>query len=199
MEVLQQTPREYNAFSEEGAEIQGLPGLTSYGGIAPATLLDGGEIVILAMRPSMWFLILVSVRWLLAAAAVILAAPLIVGVYPAFTERALTQAALVVTAARLIVALLQWSSRLFVLTNRRVMCYQGIHQVAIFEASLVQVRNTYVRVGRFEKTLNVGSIGFSLKGTEKVDTWWNQIADPHETHERVRRAIENALDNHLPY
>lgn len=167
--------------------------------IVPGYLLHGGEIIILAIKPSMWFLGLVSLRWLAAAAVVILLAPWIVRVYPAFTQSALTQSALLITALRLIIALLQWSSRLYVLTNRRVMNCTGLTNIRIFEAPLVKIRNTYVNVRRFEKLFKVGSIGFSLQGSKYVDSWWDQIANPHEVHEQVRKAIERALDNHTPY
>ena len=129
----------------------------------------------------------------------ILLAPWLVVIYSAFTQTALTQAALVVTALRLVLALLQWSSRLYVLTNRRVMCYRGITHVTLLEAPLVQIRNTYVNDRRLERWCNVGSIGFSLKGSKRVDMWWEQVSAPEETHDRIRRAIEKALDSHTPY
>jgi len=186
-------------FSEEGAEAQVDARMMEYGQIVPGYLLHGGEIVILALKPSLWFLVLVSVRWLLAAALVILLAPWFVKFYPAFSDRVLTQSALTITAIRLIIALLQWSSRLYVLTNRRVMSCRGVTQVRIFEAPLVEIRNTYVNIRGIEKFCDVGSIGFSLKESKRVDAWWDQISKPHDIHDQVRRAIEKALDSHLPY
>lgn len=187
------------SFSEEGLEAQPIPGLLAYGQVVQHDLLDGDEVVILAVKPSMWYLVLVSARWLIGAATVILLAPWLVGVYTAVTQTGLTQAALVVTSLRLVLALLQWSSRLYVLTNRRVMCYRGITQVTLLEAPLVQIRNTYVNDRRLERWCNVGSIGFSLKGSKRVDMWWEQVSAPEETHDRIRRAIEKALDSHTPY
>ncbi len=185
--------------SEEGVEAQPIPGLLACGQAVPCDLLDGGEIVILAVKPSMWRLVLVSVRWLAAAAAIVVLTPRFVRLYPGFPAGAITQLALLITAVRLILALLQWSSRLYVLTNRRVMCCRGVTQVSLFEAPLVHIRNTYVNVRMVERLCKVGSIGFSLKGVKKVDICWEQISDPHEIHERIRRAIEKALDNHVPY
>lgn len=187
------------SFSEEGLEAQPIPGLLAYGQVVQHDLLDGDEVVILAVKPSMWYLVLVSARWLIGAATVILLAPWLVGVYTAVTQTGLTQAALVVTSLRLVLALLQWSSRLYVLTNRRVMCYRGITQVTLLEAPLVQIRNTYVNDRRLERWCNVGSIGFSLKGSKRVDMWWEQVNAAEEIHDRIRRAIEKALDSHTPY
>lgn len=184
----------------EEAEVPADSNIAEPESLVPGYLLDSGEIVLLAIKPSVWFLMLVSIRWLLAAALVILLAPLFESSFPSFlTERALTLAAVIFTAARLLVALLQWSSRLYVLTNRRVMSCRGVLQVSIFEAPLVHIRNTYLQVRSFEKALGVGSIGFAVGGSKRVDAWWDQVNDPIEVHQRVRRAIENALDNHPPF
>ncbi len=185
-------------FSEESVEAQPAPGLIVHGPTALPDVLDGGEIVLCALKPSLWYLVLVSARWLAGAAVVILLAPLLFQAGSA-TAEILTQAALLVTAVRLILALLQWSSRLYVLTNRRVMCYSGVMHVSLFESPLVHIRNTYVNASAVERLCKVGSIGFFLKGGKQVDVWWEQISDPNAIHARIRRAIEKALDNHLPY
>ena len=117
----------------EGVEVQPAPGLLTYGQAVPQEVLDGGEIVVLAIKPSMWYLVLVSIRWLAAVAVVILLSPSLGRALPAFPDSMVMQLALGITAVRLIAALLQWSSRLYVLTNRRVMCYRGVLQVKLFE------------------------------------------------------------------
>ncbi len=185
-------------FSEESVEAQPVPGLMAQDRTGLHDVLDGGEIVLCALKPSLWYLVLVSVRWLAGAAVIILLAPLLFPARSATTE-ILTQAALFVTASRLILALLQWSSRLYVLTNRRVMCYRGLMRVSVFESPLVHIRNTYVNASVAERICKVGSIGFSLQGGKQIDVWWEQVSDPHAVHDRIRRAIEKALDNHLPY
>lgn len=196
--VWDPTSRTAVAFSEESAEVQADTSLLAYE-VVPGHSLHGGEIVIFAIKPSMWFLVFVSVRWLLGAAAIILLTPWLMRSYPEVGQRLLTHATLIVTAVRLVAALLQWSSRLYVLTNRRVMSCRGVLQVKIFESPLVRIRNTYVKTGRCKRICNVGSIGFSLQGSRTVDAWWDQIASPNEIHKQVRAAIEKALDHHLPY
>ena len=185
-------------FSEESVEAQPVSGLLAQDRTGLHDVLDGGEIVLCALKPSMWYLGLVSIRWLAGASVVILLAPILFQAGSA-TAEILTQAALLVTAVRLILALLQWSSRLYVLTNRRVMCYGGVMQVSLFESPLVHIRNTYVNASSVERICKVGSIGFSLQRGGQIDVCWEQISDPHAVHERIRRAIEKALDNHLPY
>ena len=195
----QHSTRALANLSEDAVDVAPLPGLLDRSRVVPAELLDGGETVILALKPSMWYLVLVSARWLLGAALVVLLGPWLVRVYPAISHLALTQIAVIVTAVRLVLALVQWSSRLYVLTNRRVMCYRGVTRICLFEAPLVRIRNTYIKARPVERLCNVGSIGFSLEGEKKVDGWWEQVGEPHDVHKRIRRAIERALDNHVPY
>ncbi len=185
-------------FSEDSVEAQPVPGLRVHVQTGLVDVLDGVEIVLFALKPSVWYLVLVSARWLAGAAVIILLAPLLFQVRSA-TAETLTQAALLVTAVRLILALLQWSSRLYVLTNRRAMSYRGVIHVSLFESPLVHIRNTYVKASAVERICKVGAIGFSLQGGRQIDVCWEQISDPHAIHKRIRRAIENALDNHLPY
>ena len=185
-------------FSEESVEAQPVSGSVAQCQSGLHDGLDGGEIVLCVLKPSLWYLVLVSVRWLAGAVVVILLAPLFFQARSGTTE-ILTQSALLVTAARLILALLQWSSRLYVLTNRRVMCYHGVMHVSLFESPLVHIRNTYVNASPVERICKVGSIGFSLQGDRQIDVWWEQVSDPDAVHQRIRRAIEKALDNHLPY
>lgn len=185
-------------FADDGVEAAPLPGLLIPAPAIPQHLLDGGEIVLLAIKPSMWFLGLVSARWLVAATAAMLLAPWLSRLVPALEPRVVVQTALLIAVLRLVAALLQWSSRWYILTNRRVLSYHGVLQVNLFEAPLVQVRNTYVRVRQIERLCGAGSIGFSSQGSRRIDAWWDHVADPQEVHARVRRAIERALDNHGP-
>lgn len=185
-------------YSEDAVDAQPAAGLMVNVQAGLGDVLDGGEIVLCVLKPSLWYLVLVSVRWLAGAVVVILLAPLFFQARSGTTE-ILTQSALLVTAARLILALLQWSSRLYVLTNRRVMCYRGVMHVSLFESPLVHIRNTYVNASPVERICKVGSIGFSLQGDRQIDVWWEQVSAPDAVHERIRRAIEKALDNHVPY
>lgn len=185
-------------FSEDSAEVQADTHLLAYE-VVPGHTLHGGEIVLFAIKPSMWYLVFVAVRWLAAAAAVVVITPWLSAAYPAVPERLLTHTVLALTALRLVAALLQWSSRLYVLTNRRVMSCRGVLQVKIFESPLVRIRNTYIKVSRCFRICRMGSIGFSLQGSRAVDAWWDHVPNPKEIHDQIRAAIEKALDHHLPY
>src|SRR5262245_46491126 len=92
-------------------------------GLVPAQLLDGGEIIILALKPSLWFVPIVSLRWL-ALAVLLFACAQWSGL--AGYSWTLIQVALIIAFGRLGYAMLQWASRSYYLTNRRVMRIRGV-------------------------------------------------------------------------
>src|SRR3989304_3816056 len=141
-----------SAWSEvPGAEVPGAGGE----GIAPvdlvpAHLLDRDEIVILAVKPSLWFVLFVSARWLALAGVVIVLAALFDEPFMLDTLT-LVEGALALAAARVGIALLQWASRLYVLTNRRVIRVRGILRVDVFECQLSRIQNTFLILNWYER------------------------------------------------
>jgi len=160
----------------------------------PAHLLDGGEIVMLKMKPSLWYILFVSVKWLLAMTIVVLlSAPLSRALDAiGLTQPLLVKVAVALAVARLAVATLQWVSRLYVLTNRRVMRIRGIFNVDIFECHLTRIQNTFLRLTIYERIFSLGTIGFATAGTGGIEASWQNVNHPLEVHERVRAAIRQA-------
>jgi membrane protein YdbS with pleckstrin-like domain len=160
--------------------------------LLPAHLLDGGEIVILAIKPSLWFLLFQSFRWLVAMVLVIW----FVGRWgywvPVVKTPLVVNVAAALAAARVGLAMLQWVSRLYVLTNRRVLRIKGIFNVDLFECPLAKIQNTYLTLTWYERLFALGTISFATAGTAGVDALWINVNHPLEVHERVRAAIQRA-------
>jgi uncharacterized membrane protein YdbT with pleckstrin-like domain len=160
--------------------------------LLPAHLLDGDEIVIFALKPSLWFVVFVSIRWLVAMVLFIVLVGLFGKHLVGINKMMLIQAALALGIGRLSLAVLQWASRLYVLTNRRVMRLAGILNVDIFECPLPKIQNTYLTLAWYERLVGVGTISFATAGTGGVEASWLNVSNPLETHERVRSAIHRA-------
>lgn len=160
--------------------------------LVPEQLLDGGEIVLLAIKPSLWFVLFASIRWLIGVAIVIALAPAIPSMWPGLGTALIVRAAMFIGAARVGFAVLDWVSRLYVLTNRRVMRLRGIFNVNLFECSLLRIQNTYLTLAWYERLFGLGSIGFATAGTGGVEAVWRHLAQPMAVHEQVRAAISRA-------
>jgi hypothetical protein len=160
--------------------------------LLPAHLLDGDEIVILAVKPSLWFVVFVSFRWVVLMGLVILAAGGLARATWVANTTMIVNGAMALGAARIGVAVLQWVSRLYVLTNRRIMRLTGIINVDLFECPLTKIQNTFLTLAWYERLTGLGTISFATAGTGGVVVSWTNVNDPLETHERVRAAIHRA-------
>ncbi|MHC4608946.1 MAG: PH domain-containing protein [Planctomycetota bacterium] len=177
------------------AAVDGPSGATSLPAdsvAVPADLLDGGELVILAVKPSMWSILFSSLQWLLAGAVIIACGRWIAAGWA--TETVLVQVVLTIVALRLGFAVMQWASRVYVLTNRRIMRIRGTFRADVFACPLVKIINTGVAVGPHEAITRLGTIWFNT-GQPETNISWSHLARPHEVHAQIRRAIERALDH----
>ncbi len=156
--------------------------------IVPAHLLDGGEIVHFAIKPSPWYVVLVSLRWM--ATGVLLAILGSAEFVPVGYRWYLYQAAVWVVAARLVWATLEWVSRLYVLTNRRVMRLRGVFTVDFFECSLERIQNTGIVLTLPERLVRAGSISFQTASGQSAS--WRTVPRPLELHEQLLKAIQKA-------
>ena len=158
-------------------------------------VLDGGEIVLLAIKPSLWFVVFDSARWIVFGALL-----LVVSVIPSLQIGSLSSAtvaevACMVIVVRMGIALLRWVSRFYVLTNRRIMRLCGVFKADLRSCPLLAIRHTSVSVGPHERLTKLGTILFVYEGTPSVELNWYTIAKCEEVHDRVRRAIERAIDS----
>jgi len=160
--------------------------------VVPPHLLDGGEIVILAIKPSLWFIIFSSARWLAAVLLIIITSKWLGEWIRPLNSLQIIQGALVLAAARLAFGVLQWVSRLYVLTNRRIMRLTGIINIDLFECPLTKIQNTYLTLAWYERITRLGTISFATAGTGGVEASWANANNPLELHERVRSAIHRA-------
>lgn len=162
----------------------------------PGGVIDGGEIVCLAIKPSMWRPLFDSAAWMvgswiIAAMLTYLGKP-ITGLSMATTVQIVLMGGIV----GLGVAILRWIPTWYVLTNRRIIHIHGIRTPRIDSCELLEIRNTFVQVGIEEKLTNLGSITFIMDKPASRPRTWRSIQRPLEVHARIRRAIENAIDQY---
>ena len=161
--------------------------------VVPARLIQEGEEVVLALKPSGLFVLLASAPFILAIAMVAL------GGYALDTlgiaDLNLQLLALVCIAGgtlRLLIAFLQWLSRTYVLTNRRVIRVRGVLRIDIFECPLSRIQNTVLSLSVSERVFGLGTILFATAGTGRAEAAWVMLARPIEVHEIVVEYIRRA-------
>ncbi len=156
----------------------------------PAELLADGEVILLAVKPSRWFVALVSWPVLLLAAVAVAVAHLANTAFGATMDvETIALACLAVAGARLAVAAFQWAGRLYVLTDRRVIRLRGLLRADLGDRHLRDIQAVHRAATQPERLLGVGSLLFECSDAAPLgEAHWTHLADP----ESVARAIEEA-------
>ena len=166
-------------------------------GLVPADLLGDGEVVILAVKPSNWHVLIVSLP-VLASAAVVAATGYVVNRYqPRTPEQLAYFFAAVASMARLALGCWQWLGRTYLLTNLRVACVRGLLRVSVASAPLATVTEVVPAVSLPERAVGVGSIycftgGSPLAGPPAAAVGWNSVANPDDVHRVICQAVRRA-------
>jgi hypothetical protein len=164
-------------------------------GIVPEKLLDDGEIVILAIKPSLWSIVFASARTFIVVAMVMLMLPYVpsdVFDKAGLASRNIGQLGVLLIVAQVMVAFAQWVCRQYILTNRRIIRIRGVFTVDVFDAPLTKIQNTFITLAVQERLLGLGTIQFATAGLAGIEAAWVHINDPLAVHEAIRKAIRNA-------
>lgn len=161
----------------------------------PADLLDGGEVILFAIKPSPWFVLLEPLKWIVAALLVLalmphLCPPSMLGL----SQLVWMQFVLLGLGVRMLVTLMRWGSRFYVLTNRRVMTVRGVRRPSVWSCPLVRVRNTRLSATADEQLARLGTIEFVPDQDPPDIRRWTHVAHPADVHAEIRKAISRALD-----
>ena len=163
---------------------------------APATaerdVLSGGEIILLALKPSPWFVLLVSVPVLIAAGVVAALAYVSTAYCGVDCDRLAYSFAIVVTLLRLTVASWQWLGQTYLLTNLRVLNIRGLVKVQTAFVPLVEIEQVQLAESIPERVLGVGTLYFNDTAHPSPRLIWLSIAQPAKTQAAVEEAINRA-------
>ena len=175
------------AAAEAGDAAEAEPALARANAMLPAELLQPGEVIILLIKPSPWFILLVPLRFI---AVVLLCALLAVqlqkrGINLGLDRHDLIIAALAIVGLRLFWQMLEWLSHVYVLTDQRVIRVMGVLNVQVFECPLQKIQQTDLILPLIQRLFWLGSIGFATAGTATHEAFWLMIAKPLEVHAKI--------------
>lgn len=196
--VLRRSATESPRFATEGAAAV-LPADTSLAKLLASHILRDGEVVLLILRPSLWFIVLSSLRFVGASLALLIAVRCMLTMPSHATVRTLIELGVSAISSRLMWAMLQWMSRLYILTDMRVVCVSGVFRVAIFDCPLRNVARTRLVRNSQDRATGVGSIEIIPADQTSPFGEWQTIAQPIQIHEKmvatINRAKQGALNS----
>ncbi len=162
----------------------------------PSGAIGGGEIVLLAIKPSMWRPVFESGSWLVTTIALAVALAALGQPIPGLSLAATSRLVLLVGLARLAIAVIRWVPTWYVLTNRRVMHVHGVRAPSERSCLLIDIRNAGLSASPPEKLTGVATITFVIDENNTMPFVWRSIPRPDEVHAKIRQAIKNAIDLH---
>ncbi|MFN3166945.1 MAG: PH domain-containing protein [Phycisphaeraceae bacterium] len=175
------------AAAEAGDAADAEPMLARATAMLPAQLLQPGEIIILLLKPSPWFILLVPLRFL---TVVLLCATLAIllqrkGYDLGVGRHDVVIATLALVGARLFWQMLDWLSRVYVLTDQRIIRVKGVLNVQVFECPLQKIQQTDLILPLLQRLFWLGTIGFATAGTAAHEAFWFMVARPLDVHQKV--------------
>ena len=166
--------------------------------LLPSDLISEDEKVIFAVKPSLWTVVFLSFRTtvialILAALTLWLGPMLHLGRLSTYIVEVCGAAIL----SRFGFAVLQWVSRSYVLTDRRVIRIRGVFTIDIFQCSLTKIQNTFLVLTLPQRILQLGNIEFTTAGTGSIEAIWRHVKHPLDIHKQLINAMNTAA-NHPP-
>ena len=175
----------------EGAAVAApaiCPGGTPLATLLSRHIIRDGEIILLILKPSRWFIVLSSLRFVALVLIVLIGAHLrLRGHLSPYIE-----AGVFCIAGRVMGSVLNWMGRLYILTDQRIVRLSGVFNVEIFDCPLRKVSRTRM-VGTFrERLLRLGSIEIVPQDEDRPWGVWQTLARPQRVNERISAAIRRA-------
>lgn len=159
-------------------------------GILPAELLQPGEVIILLLKPSLWYLLLMPLRTLLMIVLLSYAMFYLCDyISLPMTRHDILIAGGGLFGLRVFWQFLNWLSRIYVLTDQRIIRVKGVFHVEIFEAPLKKLQHTQTTFLVRERLFGLGSIHFYTAGTNMPEASWEMITHPLEAHQQIIKTM----------
>lgn len=159
------------------------------------TLLADGEVVLFALRPSGWFIVLATLP-VFSVAVFMMAVSLVLvygmGFRSAFPPGSLMLICFVAIVLRAGIAFVQWVGRMYVLTNRRVMRLRGLAQPVVYDRPLQDIQRVECVRRRSDRALGLGSLLFHAGPSVDWELSWTHLARPEQVMEAVNDAIRKS-------
>lgn len=154
-----------------------------------AHMIPDGEIVLLLIKPSLWFIPLTA-AFPLGFAAVLALVPRLVALPGA--PSAYLNGAILLAAVSLMWATVQWMGRYYVLTDMRVMAMSGVFQTSIQQCLLRKVARVRMLRTFRDRLLGLGSIEVIPQQEESPIVFWATVGRPKMVKDRVQQAVGRA-------
>jgi hypothetical protein len=164
--------------------------VTPFGALLARHIVRDGEVVLLVLKPSLWFILLSSLRFVAVVSILAMAAIAWEGRYN--REWFYIEAAIFLVAGRIMFSVLQWMGRMYVLTDMRIIRLSGVFKLEIFDCALRKIAHTQMTRSPKERLCGTGSIEITPADENCAPGVWQTVRRPREVHELIVSTINKA-------
>jgi hypothetical protein len=154
-------------------------------------ILQDGEVILLILKPSIWFILLSMLRFAAVIAIIMIAATVFDDRIPG-PARAYFEVGTILLGGRLMWAVLQWMSRLYILTDLRIIRLSGVFTLDVFDCPLRKIARTRILYTMRERILGLGSVEIIPADEKYPIGQWQTIARPVAINDQIVAAINRA-------
>jgi hypothetical protein len=158
--------------------------------IITPTVLASGEVVIFELKPSRWYVVLVSLPIGVAGLALLMLSFTPLAQVPEYWRQVGAVIGIWVLGLRILVGLMQWLGRTYVLTDRRVIVQSGVVDVQVQSQNLENIEAAFVAQAWAQKVLGIGTLFFRAAAPQNSTLAWEHIRKPDAVRERVILQID---------
>lgn len=161
-------------------------------------ILHDGELVILILKPSLWYILLQSLRFIAGTLIIMIAAKVYQDDLPMHAPVRVAAIGVVVILGRLMWSSLHWMGRFYVLTDLRIVRLQGVFAIDIFDCPLRKIARLRRVTTTRERLLGLGSIEIIPFDDQLPIGLWQTIARPRVIYQEIVKAINRAKQGGSP-
>jgi hypothetical protein len=187
---MPEQPERTVRMSEGGAAAAPVAVTSSVSALLAGHVLRDGELILLLLRPSRWFILLSSLRALAIVALLMLFS--IIFDEKFHGRRQYLEIGLLLIVGRLTWAILQWMGRLYILTDMRIIRLSGVFSVEVFDCPLRKVARTLLETSFTERLCRIGTIAIIPQDEQVPIGQWQMVANPKQVHEQIMATIARA-------
>lgn len=155
-------------------------------------VLSDGEVVIMILKPSFWFILLQSLRFIAAMVIVMLIMQINADRFRPTTVLRIGEFCIIAILARLMWATLHWMGRYYILTDLRIIRLAGVLGLEIFSCPLRRVARVRGVPTISERTVGSGSLEIIPLDESVPVGHWQTIPRPKQVLSEVLAAISRA-------
>ncbi len=158
-------------------------------GLARQNVLHENELVILMLRPSVWYILVTSSTYIVVVLSLALLSETSAVIGRLISLPTMATITGILVFCRLLYGVMEWIGHHYILTNCRLITIQGLLQPQITQTVLGRIADISRKESISQKILRTGTLTFTIEAVQSQSLTWHWIRSPQRVEQQIRQAI----------